>query len=119
MDSREITMASQWGIETQDDLRRKIEELLALTNAAQRALTKEAITALRLPLTEYHKRPDSRRMSQVERDQFSRMVHVAFIQLPKLSASRTWENRLFEMESTLRLYRSRLMPGSADAGRER
>ena len=98
-------MASLWGIETEDDCRKKIDELLELHSVAEREMTKEALAILKSRLKEYYKQVDSRRMSRVEGQWFWPAIQSACVKGPNLGSRRTWPVGLYQIEAELRYHR--------------
>lgn len=113
-------MTSLYGIESEDDCRAKIDELLELHARAEHAmekesgrqLKKESIRLLKDRLEEYYKAGNTnegeRRMSSVERRYFWPAVRDAYVKAPKLNSPQTWNNGLYEIHSSLTYYRQML-----------
>jgi predicted transcriptional regulator len=98
-------MASLYGIESEDDCRKKIDELLELHRRAEKAMNKESIAALKSQLKDYYERADDSRMSAVERACFWPAIQEAYVRSPNLARPQTWRDGLYEIELNLRYYR--------------
>jgi hypothetical protein len=104
-----MTGKSLFGIESEDDCREKLDALLELQARASRAKNKEAIAALKSQLAYYYQKGDTNRgkqqMSQIEAQYFWPAVSKAYVNAPKLSSRRTWNEGLYDIELNLRYYR--------------
>jgi predicted transcriptional regulator len=101
---------SLYGIESEDDCRAVLDELLELNARAERAvehrMDHESISLLKRRLEEMFKKGDTergkRQMSQVERQYFWPTIREAYIKAPRLNSPTTWRDRLYEVGSKLR-----------------
>ena len=101
---------SLYGIESEDDCRKKIDELLQLTRTAQQQMNKEAISALKIRLKHYYDMGNSNKgeaqMSAVESAYFWHAVSEAYAWgAPNLNAPNTWREKLEEVEYKLKKWR--------------
>jgi hypothetical protein len=100
---------SLFGIESEDDCREKIDELLELHHSAETANSKEAIDALKSALRDYYRKADtlrgSQQMSPVEQQWFWPAIQEAYVKGPKLNSRQTWNDGLYNVEYYLRYYR--------------
>jgi hypothetical protein len=96
---------SLFGIESDEECREKIDELLELHARANDALNKEAIAALKSQLRDYYRKGDTnwgrQQMSQVEAQCFWPAIQEAYVRAPRLSSRRTWNEGLYEIEHSL------------------
>jgi hypothetical protein len=106
---------SLYGIETEDECRKAIDELLAMVDRAEEALKIDSITAkrameiLKSRLEELYKKSNHTnegRMSAVEVAHFRPAIQDAYVNAPKLSSPKTWPEGLEEMRMNLRYRRS-------------
>lgn len=101
-------MKNLYGIETQDDCRRKIDELLEMTQQAQQTMNKEEISALKSRLETYYEEGNTEKgqdqMSWVESSFFWPAIREAYINAPKLNSPKRWGTCLYEIGSSLRYY---------------
>jgi chromatin segregation and condensation protein Rec8/ScpA/Scc1 (kleisin family) len=104
-------MSSLYGIESEDDCREKMDELLALCARAEEAKTKEAVQSLIARLGEYHKAGNAnereRRMSEIERAYFWPAIAEAHAYRPNLNHRSKWSEGLAEVRWKLESNRPR------------
>ena len=90
---------SLYGIETADDCIKALDELIAMADAAQKALdigsptARRTVTTLCVRLRELFKKNKHSRgpaMSPVEQVHFWPIIQRAYISAPKLSSPKTW-----------------------------
>jgi hypothetical protein len=102
-------VANLYGVESEDDCRREIDELLALVEQARAQPTKDTVGALNSRLTYYYKRGDSQKgrnqMSRVEESYFGAAVQGAYVERPNLNERSEWNSALYEVEEDLQYYR--------------
>jgi hypothetical protein len=102
-------MASLYGIESEDDCRAKIDELLELHHRAEEAMNKGTITVLKTRLREYYKMGDTEKgrnqMSPIESAWFWPAIQRAYVGSPNLASPKTWHDGLYEIGLNLRYYR--------------
>ncbi|SRR5258708_1566309 len=100
---------SLYGIESEDDCRAKIDELLEFHARAERAMNKESIRIIKDRLAEYRKAGNTndgkRRMSSVEERYFWPAINEAYVRAPNLNAPKTWRDGLSEIHLNLTYYR--------------
>jgi hypothetical protein len=105
---------SLFGIETKDDCRETIDELLQLNRRAQDQSgeprsAKEAIRAVKSRLREYYKIGDSgkgkSKMSPAEEQWFWPAIQKAYVSSPNLNDRSTWNSGLYEIELNLSHFR--------------
>lgn len=100
---------SLFGIESEDDCRRKFDELLELHARAERAMDKETIAALKSQLKNYYRQGDTsvgrQKMSRVEAQYFWPAIQDAYVRAPRLSSRKTWNDGLYDIEHALRFLR--------------
>jgi hypothetical protein len=101
-------MASLYGIESEDDCRVKIDELLQKVYVARRKLVKDTVADLKSDLERYYKQRDDVRMSQIERIWFWPAIQHAYVGAPHLGSPKTWREGLNEIELNLKYYRPAL-----------
>jgi hypothetical protein len=101
-------MSNLYGVETTDDCREKLDELLELCHQAQERMNKDTIKELKVLLQKYYKAGSTNkgqeRMSRLERSHFLPAIQDAYVKAPSLNSRETWENGLYEVESSLRHY---------------
>lgn len=101
-------MASLYGIETEQDCRNEIDELLRAP-ALNGNANKETTAALKSCLADLHKQANSargqRQMSEVERRYFWPAIEEAHANAPNVNSQRTWQEGLDEIELNLKYYR--------------
>jgi hypothetical protein len=102
-------MSNLYGIESDDDCREKIDELLKMHHHAEQVTNKGTIAELKNCLKEYYKMGNtnagSDQMSHVERAYFYPAIKEAYVRAPNLASPKTWREGLYEIESNLRYYR--------------
>jgi ElaB/YqjD/DUF883 family membrane-anchored ribosome-binding protein len=105
---------SLYGIETEADCRKEIDELLAMVDHAEQTLTigsttaKPAMEVLKSRLEELYKKSNHTNeghMSAVEVAYFRPAIQEAYVNAPKLSSPRTWPGGLEEIRMNLRYRR--------------
>lgn len=100
---------SLFGIESEEDCRRRLDALLELHALASQVMNKEAIAALKSQLRDYYRAGDTNRgrqqMSQVEAQYFWPAIQRAYVNAPRLSSRRTWNDGLYDIEHALRFLR--------------
>jgi hypothetical protein len=105
---------SLYGIETEDECRKAIDELLVMVDRAEEALKIASITAKRAmevlksaPEELYRKSNHTHegRMSAVEVAYFRPAIQEAYVNAPKLSSPTTWPEGLEEIRMNLRYRR--------------
>ena len=100
---------SLFGIESEEDCRKKLDELLELHARAKRAMDKETIAALNSQLKHYYRKGDTirgrQRMSQIEAQYFLPAIQDAYVRAPRLSSRKTWNDGLYDIEHALRFLR--------------
>ncbi len=93
---------SLYGIETADDCRARIDELLEMQRLAKAAMDKETIARLKAKLTEYYTLGNTTKgkneMSKTENAYFWPAIEEAHAFGPSLSHRATWGERLDEVE---------------------
>jgi hypothetical protein len=98
-----------YGIESEDECREKIDELLGQVEEAEQNASKETVSAVVSSLVAYHKQGNSlraqSRMSGVERRYFWPAISEAHAYRPNLAKPRTWKESLEEVEYKLKKYR--------------
>jgi hypothetical protein len=104
-----MNKSSLYGIETDADCRRMLDELLELNRAAQEQMTKETVGAIKDRLKNYHQMASSNRgqsqMSEIERSHFQHAVTEAYVKAPNLNSRQTWHEGLSNIEYYLNYYR--------------
>lgn len=102
---------SLYGIETEDECKRAIRELVEMTNTAEEALRTGSMTAkvavedLKLRVTELfkkNKRSFGPRMSAIEEAYFWPAIQNAYIGLPKISSPKSWVKGVAKVKMSLR-----------------
>jgi len=105
-------MSNLYDIESKDDCREKIDELLEVCHRTEQVMNKETVAGLKNRLKEYYKMGDTNKgsdqMSPVERAFFYPAIRDAYVRSPKLNSPKTWREGLYEIESNLRYYRDQL-----------
>ncbi|SRR6266436_4374133 len=100
---------SLYDIESEEDCREKIDELLGLHARAERTMSKESIRVVKDRLGEYRKvgntNEGKRQMSPVEKAYFWPAINEAYVRAPNLNAPKTWRDGLYEIQWSLRYYR--------------
>jgi hypothetical protein len=101
-------MSSLYGVETEQDCREKIDEVLQ-SPALCGTINKETISALKSRLKAYHQKGNNLKgrsqMSRAERVFFWAAIHEAYIKAPNVNSRHTWQKGLQEIESNLKYYR--------------
>jgi hypothetical protein len=100
-------MPSLYGIESEDDCRKRIDELLELHAQAEKSMNKELIATLKSKLKDYYKQGNRTKMSAVESAYFWPAIQEAYVRSPNLASPKTWREGLYEIHSSLRYYRPR------------
>jgi hypothetical protein len=99
---------SLYGIETESQCWSKIDELLELTQRAEKMRSKEAIAALKNRLKEYYRLGDTvsgkSRMSKVEQRLFWPSISEAYAYGPNLNAPKKWDEDLSAVEYKLKKF---------------
>jgi hypothetical protein len=99
-----------YGIETEDDCTKALDELIGMADTAQSALdsgsptARRTVTELCLRLREFFKRNKHGRgpaMSPVEQIHFWPVIQRAHINAPKLSSPKTWPRGVANIKLTL------------------
>ena len=100
---------SLYGIETQEDCREKIDELLEMTRRAEKTMNKEDISVLKSCLEKYNREGNGQvgrgQMSRIESSYFWPAVREAYVKAPNLASPTTWLQSLYDIASSLRYYR--------------
>ena len=105
---------SLYGIETEGECRKEIDELLAMVDFAEEALkigsttAKRVMEILKSRLEELYKKSNHTnegRMSAVEVAHFRPAIKEAYVNAPKLSSPKTWPEGLEEIRMNLRYRR--------------
>ncbi len=101
-------MSSLYGIETEQDCREKIDEVLQ-SPALCGTINKETISVLKFRLAEYHQKGNNLKgrsqMSRAERVFFWAAIHEAYTKAPNVNSRHTWRRGLQEIELNLKYYR--------------
>jgi hypothetical protein len=99
-----------YGIETEDDCSKAIDELIGMADAAQEALeiaspaARRTVADLNFRLKELFKKNKRRlgpAMSPVERAYFWPAIQKAYVSAPKLSSPKTWPTGVAEIKINL------------------
>lgn len=94
-------MASLYGIETEEECRAKLDELLVLHQRAEQTRTKETVAPLKSSLETYFKKGrtagGAKQMSPVEQKYFWPAVMEAFVKAPNLARPSTWADGLYDV----------------------
>ena len=101
-------MASLYGLESENDCREKIDELLAMTRRVEQVMNKEEISALKFRLETYYGKGNTKghdQMSGVETAFFWPAIREAYVKAPNLASPTTWLEGLYDVASSLRYYR--------------
>ena len=97
------------GIETEEQCRTALDELLMLNQSAQSVLTKEAVFSVKSRLHELYKMGDGvkadKKMSKIERTHFWPAIREAYVSCPNLTSPQTWRSALSSVEDYLKYYR--------------
>jgi hypothetical protein len=105
-------MSNLYGIESRDDCRAKIDELLEMCHRTEQTMNKETMASLKASLKKYYKMGDTNKgsikMSPDESAFFYPAIREAYVRSPKLNSQKTWREGLYEIESNLRYYRDQL-----------
>jgi hypothetical protein len=105
-------MANLFGIDTEDDCREKLDELLQTCEDARQAMNKSIMSRLNDRLTEYHRMGNTNRgndqMSTIEKNFFWPAIDGAHAIKPNVGSQQTWREKLYEVEAELQFYRSKL-----------
>jgi hypothetical protein len=99
---------SLFGIESEADCRKELDELLELHSAAKRAMSEEAIAALKSRLKGYYEKRTGRRghkASNTEEQYFCPAIQEAYVNAPNLRSRKTWNQGLRDVEFYLNYYR--------------
>jgi hypothetical protein len=96
------------GIESEDDCRAAIDELLRSHARAEGSMNKDRIATLKGRLQEFYKKGDTnegkRLMSKAENQYFWPAIQEAYVKAPKINSPRTWRDGLYEISLNLRFY---------------
>jgi len=95
---------SVYGIETEDDCRKKIDELLEKTRRVGETMNEESVADLKADLKRYFDLRNDKKMSAVDRT-FFRAIHEAYLRSPHLGRRQTWRTGLYEIEWKLKFMR--------------
>jgi len=106
--SPEVMNVSLYGIESDEDCRNKIDEILR-SPAFHGTVNKETVSALKSVLSAYYRSGDSekgqRKMSRVESAFFWPAIQEAYVRAPKLSSPSSWKDGVAEIEMDLKYRR--------------
>lgn len=98
-----------YGIETDADCRRKLDELLELNRAAQEQPNKETVSVIKSRLKECYQKGKTGKgeaqMSAVERAFFWPAVSEAYVNSPNLNSRHAWQEGLSDIDYYLKYYR--------------
>jgi hypothetical protein len=101
-------MANLYGIETEQDCRDDIDELLQ-SPALRGTVNMETVSALKNLLKEYYNKGNSAKrkdqMSKVEGAFFWPAIQDAYVRAPNLAAQSTWSGGLYDINGYLRYHR--------------
>jgi hypothetical protein len=101
-------MSSLYGIESEQDCRSEIDQLLQ-SPALLGAANKDTIADLKSRLKEFYKKGDSdkgqSKMSKVESAYFWPAIRDAYVNAPNLNSPRSWQTGLNDIEDYLRYHR--------------
>jgi hypothetical protein len=98
-------VSNVYGIQTEDDCRAKIDELLALNAKAEETLSREDVGAVKARLAALCDEADDKRMSKVEASYFWPAIRDAHLHAPHLGQPRTWRSKLDDIEWYLNYWR--------------
>jgi ElaB/YqjD/DUF883 family membrane-anchored ribosome-binding protein len=105
---------SVYGIETEDDCRKAIDELIAMADSAEEELksgsvrsrhTVEALKSRLQELFKKNKRSSGPGMSAVEAAYLWPAIQDAYVSAPKISSPKTWPAGVAEIKMNLRYRR--------------
>ncbi len=98
-------MANLYGIESDNDCGKLIDEPLELHRQAEKSMNKEMIAMLKSRLKDYYKQANQAKMSHVESAYFWPAIQEAYVRSPNLASPGTWREGLYEIQSSLKYYR--------------
>jgi hypothetical protein len=101
---------SVYGIYTEQDCKKKFNELLALNRAAEETMTKESISEVKTALDNYYQQGDSKfdSMTDIEKKFFFPAIHESFVKSPNLNSRATWQTGLHDIQFYLTYYMRQL-----------
>ena len=94
--------------DSEDDCRKKIDELLELHYEAEQRMDKEAIGVLKARLQQYYEKRNSKsdaEMSDVERAYFWPAIQESYVKAPNPTSRHTWQLGLHDIKLYLTNYR--------------
>ncbi len=97
-----------YGIDREDDCRKKIDEMLELHYEAEQTMDKEAIGVLKARLQQYYEKRNSKseaEMSDVERVYFWPAIQESYVKAPNPDSRNTWQLGLRDVKLYLTNYR--------------
>ena len=101
---------SVYGINTAEDCKRKIGELLELNRLAEETTNKETVARIKTPLHHYYKQGEYKddAMSGIEKAFFFPAIQESYVKAPNISSRGTWKTGLADIEFYLTYYLRRL-----------
>ena len=96
---------SVYGIESEYDCRKKIDELLVKVDFASEVMDRENISDVKAELKKYFRQRDDKNFSKIERQCFWPAIHKAYVRSPHLGRPQTWRTGLYEIRLQLKFLR--------------
>jgi hypothetical protein len=98
-----------YGIETDTDCRRELDELTELNRIAQEHMDKDSVAAIKARLKFQYRKGNSERgraqMSAIESAFFWPAINEAYVNAPNLNSRQTWREGLSNIEYYLNYYK--------------